>query len=139
MAMLQKRLSRKTDDKTYYKWTINLPNKVIKKIGFKEGDTFDVKATKGKLILSVEGKKKSRRNDYVKLKIYGYDLLQKNMPFFHSAMDKLEKIYGKEVPRKELEKEILKYMTKKEMEEIIRTALYSAECFFPRKDFVQRI
>jgi len=33
---------------------------------------------------------------------------------------------------------LLKNGDKKDMKEVIRTALYSAECFFPKKDYVKR-
>lgn len=139
MAMLQKRLSRKAENKTYYKWAVNLPNEIIDKSGFKEGDIFDVKATRGKIVLSVEGKKKSRRNDFVKAKAFGIGRLQKGIEIFNSSMENLERTYGEEIPTDKLEKELLKKLSKAEIDHVVGTLFINGDCFFPKKDFIKRI
>ena len=48
---VQKQLSKKIGDKTYHKYVVVLPEKVIKKAGFKEGDELEAKAKKGEVRL----------------------------------------------------------------------------------------
>ena len=44
-------MSRKKGDKPYTKWAINLPDEMIKKAGFKQGDQIKVSVKNKKLIL----------------------------------------------------------------------------------------
>jgi len=44
---LQKRLSRKYEGKEYYKYIVVIPEKEIKKSGFKEGDELKTETKKG--------------------------------------------------------------------------------------------
>ena len=50
-----KEKSREYKGKSYYKYKINLPEEIIQKAGFKEGDDLDAEASKGEVTL----KKKS--------------------------------------------------------------------------------
>ena len=47
-------MSRKKGDKPYTKWAINLPDEMIKKAGFKQGNQIKVIAKEGKIVLSKE-------------------------------------------------------------------------------------
>lgn len=126
-------------DKIYHKWTINLPNKIIEKINFKEGDILNATARQGKLILSVEGKKKSSRNDSIESKAFGISRLEKGIKIFNMSMDKLEKKYGTEVPADELEKELSKKLTQEEIDHAVGTLFVGGDCFFSKKDHIKRI
>ncbi len=46
---LQKRFLRKHRDKDYFKFMVNIPPKIIKQAGFKEGEDLDIKV-EGKTI-----------------------------------------------------------------------------------------
>jgi formylmethanofuran dehydrogenase subunit D len=46
---LQKRLSRKYKDKKYHKYILVIPEKEIKKSGFKEGDDLKIETRKGEI------------------------------------------------------------------------------------------
>ncbi len=46
---LQKRLSRKYKNKEYYKYILVVPNKEIKKSGFKEGQELKIETKKGEI------------------------------------------------------------------------------------------
>ncbi len=48
---LQKRLSRKYKDKEYYKYVVVVPEKEIKKSGFKEGEELKIQSKKGEIII----------------------------------------------------------------------------------------
>lgn len=48
---LQKRLSRITVKKTYYKWIVTIPPQVVKDSGFKEGQEIEAEPHKGRIIL----------------------------------------------------------------------------------------
>ena len=48
---LMKVKSREYKGKTYYKYRINLPEKIIKKLGFKAGDELKGNIKQGKLII----------------------------------------------------------------------------------------
>ena len=48
---IQKQLSKKRGDKEYYRYVINIPSKVIKESGFKEGDELEVETKKGEVRL----------------------------------------------------------------------------------------
>ena len=52
MAKLQKQVSRKIGDKKYSKYVIVIPESEIKKAGFKEGETLEIKNKNGKIIIS---------------------------------------------------------------------------------------
>lgn len=58
---------------------------------------------------------------------------------FHNSMCKLEKKFGIQVPTEELKNHLSKSLSKKEINKIIKGALCNAECFFPKKDYVQRV
>ena len=46
-----KEKSREYNGKLYYKYKINLPERVLKKSGFKEGDELEAEAKKGEVRL----------------------------------------------------------------------------------------
>jgi len=48
---LQKRLSRKYKDKEYHKYILVVPEKEIKKSGFKEGEELKTQSKKGEIII----------------------------------------------------------------------------------------
>lgn len=48
---LQKRFLREYNGKKYYKFIINIPPKIIKKAGFKEGDDLEPSVKKGEIKL----------------------------------------------------------------------------------------
>ena len=48
---IQKQLSKKRGKKVYYKYVIVLPEKVLKKAGFKPGQELEVEGKKGELRL----------------------------------------------------------------------------------------
>jgi len=52
---LQKHLSDKRGNKTYYKHVIVIPEKDVKDSGFKEGDELEAKAKKGEIKLRKKG------------------------------------------------------------------------------------
>ena len=49
---LQKRLSRKYQNKEYFKWMITLPEEIIKSTDFKEGDELEVSVKDQSIVLS---------------------------------------------------------------------------------------
>jgi bifunctional DNA-binding transcriptional regulator/antitoxin component of YhaV-PrlF toxin-antitoxin module len=49
---LQKRLSRAYKGKEYPKWIVTIPPKLIKLLGWKEGQELEADAESGKLILN---------------------------------------------------------------------------------------
>jgi len=51
---LQKQLSKKRGEKKYYRYVINIPEKIIKKLGFKAGDELKVDVKSGKLVVRKE-------------------------------------------------------------------------------------
>lgn len=57
---LQKQISRKTQNKSYEKWTITLPNNLIKELGWKAGDEIGVNLKDECAILA---KKRKLRED----------------------------------------------------------------------------
>jgi hypothetical protein len=54
-------------------------------------------------------------------------------------MNELEKKFGIQVPTKELKNYLSKSLSKKEINRIIKDVFCNAECFFPKKDYIQRI
>ena len=48
---LQKQLSKKRGEKKYYRYVINIPSKIIKKLGFKAGDELKGNIKKDKLVI----------------------------------------------------------------------------------------
>ncbi len=48
---LQKQLSKKRGDKKYYRYVINIPSNIIKKLGFKAGDELKADVKKNELRL----------------------------------------------------------------------------------------
>jgi len=54
MPKLQEHKAVKIGDKTYTKWVINLPNDMVKLANFKKGDSINVKAYPGKMVLTLE-------------------------------------------------------------------------------------
>ncbi|HJX50307.1 MAG TPA: AbrB/MazE/SpoVT family DNA-binding domain-containing protein [Candidatus Nanoarchaeia archaeon] len=48
---IQKQLSKKRGDKTYYKYVIVIPEEKIKEAGFKEGDKLEAESKKGEIRL----------------------------------------------------------------------------------------
>lgn len=48
---LQKQLSKKRGEKKYYRYVINIPSKIVKKLGFKAGDELKGNIKKDKLII----------------------------------------------------------------------------------------
>ncbi len=48
---LQKQLSKKRGEKKYYRYVINIPSKIIKKLGFKAGDELKADVKSGKLVV----------------------------------------------------------------------------------------
>ncbi|MBA3064645.1 MAG: AbrB/MazE/SpoVT family DNA-binding domain-containing protein [Nanoarchaeota archaeon] len=48
---IQKQLSKKRGDKTYYRSVLNLPSELLKKAGFKSGDELEAEAKKGEIRL----------------------------------------------------------------------------------------
>lgn len=48
---LQKQLSKKRGEKKYYRYVINIPSKLIKKLGFKAGDELKAGVKGNKLII----------------------------------------------------------------------------------------
>lgn len=52
---VQKQLSKKRDDKTYYRYVVNIPEKELKKANIKEGDELYVsKRKEGEISLKKE-------------------------------------------------------------------------------------
>ena len=52
---IQKHISRKSKNgKSYYKYEVIIPPKIIKKAGFKEGDELDAEVKRGKVMLRKE-------------------------------------------------------------------------------------
>ena len=43
---IQKQLSKKRKDKTYYKYILNIPASKVKEAGFKEGDELEAEVVK---------------------------------------------------------------------------------------------
>lgn len=52
MVKLQKRFSRKVNDKDYYKYIINIPPKLVKEANLKGGQEVKLKAEKGKITIT---------------------------------------------------------------------------------------
>ena len=102
-------------------------------------EIFDVRASRGKLILSIEGKKKCRRNNFISMKAYGIGRLDRNIEIFNQSMDKLEKKYPEGVPTDELEKDLLKKLSRDEIDHVVGTLFLNGDCFFPKKDFIKRL
>ena len=48
---VQKQLSKKIGDKTYYKYVVVIPEDAVKDSGFKEGDELKAEAKKGEIKL----------------------------------------------------------------------------------------
>ena len=48
---IQKQLSKKRGDKRYYRYVINIPEEILKKSGFKEGDELKAEVKKGEMRL----------------------------------------------------------------------------------------
>ena len=48
---LQKHISDKVNGKTYHKYVVVIPEKIIKKAKLKEGDELEPKAEKGRVVL----------------------------------------------------------------------------------------
>jgi len=48
---LQKQLSKKRGEKKYYRYVINIPSKIVKKLGFKAGDELKAHIKCGKLVM----------------------------------------------------------------------------------------
>jgi len=48
---IQKQLSKKRDEKKYYRYTINIPEEKLNESGFKEGDELEAEAKKGEIKL----------------------------------------------------------------------------------------
>jgi bifunctional DNA-binding transcriptional regulator/antitoxin component of YhaV-PrlF toxin-antitoxin module len=48
---VQRQLSKKRGDKRYYRFTINIPEKIIKKVGFEKGQELEADTEEGKIIL----------------------------------------------------------------------------------------
>ena len=57
---LQKQVSKRRGDRTYYKYVLVIPNKIVRAMKIKEGDEFKPSIKKKKLILKVL---KKRKND----------------------------------------------------------------------------
>ena len=55
---LQKQLSKKRKNKTYYKYVINIPPMIIKEAGLEYGQDLDIKVEKGKIDLKKKDKQK---------------------------------------------------------------------------------
>jgi len=49
---IQRHVSRRVGDKTYYKWVFIIPSKHVKKLNWKEGEELQVELDKKKLIIS---------------------------------------------------------------------------------------
>jgi hypothetical protein len=48
---IQRQLSKKRDEKKYYRYVINIPSNLIKESGFQEGDDLEAEAKKGEIKL----------------------------------------------------------------------------------------
>ena len=48
---IQKQLSKKRDDKKYYRYVINIPSELMEESGFKEGDELEGEAKKWEIRL----------------------------------------------------------------------------------------
>ncbi|MCX6750711.1 MAG: AbrB/MazE/SpoVT family DNA-binding domain-containing protein [Candidatus Pacearchaeota archaeon] len=48
---IQKQLSKKRENKEYYRYVINLPSELLKDSGFHEGDELEAEAKKGEIKL----------------------------------------------------------------------------------------
>lgn len=55
---IQKQLSKKRENKKYYRYVINLPSELIKDSGFQEGDELEAEAKKGEIKLKRKEKGK---------------------------------------------------------------------------------
>jgi hypothetical protein len=53
---LQKRFSRKYNQKDYYKYVVNVPALMIKEAGILEGEELEIEAKEGKIILKKKKK-----------------------------------------------------------------------------------
>jgi len=63
---VQKQLSKKRDDKTYYKYVISIPEKELKRANIKEGDELYVSGSdseKGEIKLKKGEKEEGRKGD----------------------------------------------------------------------------
>lgn len=54
---LQKQLSKRTKEKDYYKYVLNIPPMIIRESGLDEGDYLDVETKDGKIIIKQKKKK----------------------------------------------------------------------------------
>ena len=48
---IQKQLSKKRKNKTYYKYIVNIPPMIIKEAGLEYGEDVEIKVEKGKIVL----------------------------------------------------------------------------------------
>jgi len=64
---LQKQKSRKTKDKVYNKWVINIPNKIIEDLNWKEGEEIESIVSEKKLLLSVSKSQISKKTKIKKI------------------------------------------------------------------------
>lgn len=48
---IQKQLSKKRENKKYYRYVINIPSEILKEAGFKESDELKAEAKKGEVRL----------------------------------------------------------------------------------------
>jgi len=55
---LQKQLSKKRKNKTYYKYVINIPPMIIKEAGLKYGQDLEIAVEKGRIVLKKKEEKK---------------------------------------------------------------------------------
>lgn len=55
---IQKQLSKKRKNKTYYKYMVNIPPMIIKEAGLEYGEDVEIKVEKGKIVLKKQEKKK---------------------------------------------------------------------------------
>lgn len=48
---LQKQLSKRTKEKDYYRYVLNIPPMIIKEAGINEGDELEAQVKEGKIII----------------------------------------------------------------------------------------
>lgn len=55
---LQKQLSKRTKEKDYYRYVLNVPPMIIREAGFGEGEELDIEVIKGKVTFKQKKKDK---------------------------------------------------------------------------------
>lgn len=54
---LQRQLSKRTKEKDYYRYVVNISPMIVKEAGFKEGNELEAQVKEGKIIIKPKDKK----------------------------------------------------------------------------------